>query len=79
MANVSVHVRKSQYLTMAGAKSAFMSLIFSCLECRFPAIAVHERQRIQQGRCGGGKHTAEFPFGIDSIFLCGSRIFRFKA
>ncbi len=42
MANVSVHMRKSQYLSMAGAKSAFMSLIFSRLECRFPAIAVHE-------------------------------------
>lgn len=41
MANVSVHVRKSKYLTMAGAKSAFMSLIFSRLEWRFPAIAVH--------------------------------------
>jgi hypothetical protein len=41
MANVSVHVRKSKYLTMAHAKSAFMSLIFSRLECRFPAVAVH--------------------------------------
>ena len=41
MANVSVHVRNSEYLTMAGAKSAFTSLIFSRLECRFPAIAVH--------------------------------------
>ncbi len=41
MANVSVHVRKPKYLTMAGAKSALMSLIFSRLECRFPAIALH--------------------------------------
>jgi hypothetical protein len=79
MANVSVHVRKSQYLTMAGAKSAFMSLIFSRLECRFPAIAVHERKRVQQARCGVGKLSAEFPFGIGPIFLRGSRIFRFKA
>lgn len=41
MCNVSVHVRKAQYLTMAGAKSAFMTLILSSLECRFPAVAVH--------------------------------------
>jgi hypothetical protein len=41
MANVSVHVRKSEYLTMADAKSALMSLIFSRLECRFRATAVH--------------------------------------
>ena len=32
MANVTVHVRNSQYLTVAGAKTAFTSLIFSRLE-----------------------------------------------